>query len=107
MGLKKYLENKKSKQQKETDIVDTLDSTIKELEDYLRKLKAGEIHDVERYKGSKNGKFADNLILDEIEIVSNAIQPLKHTKDAIIRGRIAEKHFHYDLIGNAEMGDDD
>ena len=56
MGIKRYIENKK--QQKEPNIIDTLNSTIKQLEDYLWQLKTGQAHDIERYKGSKNGKFA-------------------------------------------------
>lgn len=56
MGIKKYIENKKVKNNKETDIVTTLDSTIKQLEDYLWKLKTGQIHDIEKYKGSRNGR---------------------------------------------------
>ena len=107
MGIKKYIENKKAKNNKETDIVTTLDSTIKQLEDYLWKLKTGQIHDVERYKGSRNGEFAESMIQHEIVIVSNSIQPLKDAKATITRGRVAEQHFHYDLTGTAEMGDDD
>ena len=104
MGIKKYIENKK--QQKSPDIVTTLNSTIKQLEDHLWQLKTGQIHDVQKYEGSRNGEFAESLIQHEIVIVSDAIQPLKDAKATITRGRVAEKHFHYDLTGTAEMGDD-
>ena len=106
MGIKKYIENKKQ-QKEEPDIVITLDSTIKQLEDYLWKLKTGQIHDIEKYKGSRNGEFAESMIQHEMVIVSNAIQPLKDARATITRGRVAEKHFHYDLTGTAELGDDD
>ena len=53
MGIKEYILNKRQSK-KEKDIVETLDTTIKELEDYLWKLKTGQVHDVKKYEGSKN-----------------------------------------------------
>ena len=58
-----------------------------------------------KYEGSRNGEFSESLIQHETVIVSNAIQPLKDAKATITRGRVAENHFHYDLTGTAEMGD--
>ena len=104
MGIKNYIENKK--QQKEPDIITTLDSTIKQLEEYLLKLRKGRVHDIEQYKGSRNGEFAESVIQQEIFIVSNSLQHLRDAKATITRGRVAEKHFHYDLTGT-EMGDED
>lgn len=99
MGIKSYIKNKTSKKPKETDIVTTLSNTINDLEDYLCKLKIGQVHNIEKYKNSRNGELAESMIQHEIVIVSNAIQPLKDAKSTITRGRVAEEHFHYDLDG--------
>ena len=106
MGIKEHIKNKKSKKQNEPDIVDTLSSTIDQLQTYLNKLNNGQVHNIERYEGSRNAEFAQILIKKEIEIVSEAIPTLAVVKETIVRGRIAENHFHYDLDGRS-MGEEE
>lgn len=99
MGIKEYILQKRQTK-KEVDIVKTLDTTIKQLEDYLLKLKAGQVHDTKKYEGSKNEEYAKSIILHEKTIVHNAIQPLKDARATIVRGRVAEDIFHYDFESN-------
>ncbi len=112
MDVKRYIEIRKSQDKhqnndKKPDIVETLANTISQLQIYLDKLNNGEVHDVEKYKGSRNGDFAKSMILQEKTVVAAAIEPLKNAKSAITRGRVEEEHFHYDLTGTAELGDED
>jgi hypothetical protein len=102
MGIMEHFKSKKNEQ---LDIVTSLDNTIKQLQEYLGQLKSGQIHNIEKYEGSRNGEFAESMIQQEIVMVSNAIAPLKAARSAITRGRIAEQHFHYDLDGRS-MGDE-
>lgn len=102
MNLIRHL-NYKRKQLK--DIVTTLDDTIKQLEEYLTQLKQGEIHDIQKYEGSRNGEFAESLTKQEIITISNTLAHLKKAKIEIKRGRFAENTLHYDLSSKS-IGDE-
>lgn len=99
MGIKEYILQKRQAK-KEVDIIETLDTTIKLLEDHVAKINSGEIHNLEKYQGSKNAGFAESMILHEKTIVHNAIQPLKDARATIKRGKVAEEIFHYDFESN-------
>lgn len=94
MNIKQYLNFKK--QQKQPDIVEILENTIIQLQAHVEKLNNGEIHDTENLRG-RNAEFAESMIQQESYVVSNAIQPLKDAEAIILKVRVAEDHFHYDL----------
>lgn len=103
MGIKEYLNNKKTRKatKKQPDITETLSNTINQLQDYLEKLNNGEIHDTSNL-GGRNFEFAESLIQQEAYVVSIAIQPLKNANATILNGRVAEHRFHYDFDGRCD-----
>ena len=103
MGIKDYLKNKKTKKE-EPDILDTLTSTMEQLQRYLDKLNNGEAH-YEYREGTKNRKCQENFIRDEKDVISETLKQLGITKETIKTGRIVEEHFHYDIDGR-DMGED-
>ena len=81
--------------------METIENTIIQLQVYLEKLNNGEIHDTSNL-GERNSEFAESMIQQESYDVSSAIQPLKDAKATILKGRVAEDHFHYDLDGKCD-----
>lgn len=92
MGIKDYLKAKKNKNT--NNIVDTLNKTIKELEEYLHGLDNGTIHsNVGKLEDGEDKKFAQQMIAHERYYVVSSLESLKIATDTIKSHQIIDTSF--------------